>query len=71
MVLGEEVEFDEVADGGDDVLRLEVEAFVVGGGAGGDAVYDAGRGDRVGCGGGEAEEGGGSEGEGSEGNHFD
>lgn len=57
VVLGEEVEFNEVADGGDDVLGLEVEAGVFGGGARCYTVDDAGCGDGVwGCGG-EAEEG--------------
>lgn len=42
VVLGEEVEFDVVADFGDDVLRLEVQALVFRGCACEDAVDDAG-----------------------------
>lgn len=71
VVLGEEVEFDEVADFGDDVLGLEVEPLVFDCAAGCDAVDDAGGRDGFrGCGG-QAEESGGSEGDGGGGDHFD
>lgn len=71
VVLGQEVELDEVADFGDDVLRLEVQTAVLDGAAGEDAVDDARGADGGGCGGGEAEEEGCRGGEGSVGDHFD
>jgi hypothetical protein len=72
VVLGQEVEFDQVTDLGHDVLGLEVEAVVGGGGARGDAVHAAGRADFVGGGcSAETEESGGCESDGCETDHFD
>lgn len=71
VVLGEEVELDEVADLGDDILGLEVEALVLDGAANEDAAHVTSRDDGVGSSGGEAEEGGSGHGESRVGNHFD
>lgn len=73
MVLWEEVELDEVTRLGDDVLGLEVQTIVGGGGAGKDAVDDAGGTDlELGrCGSAESEEGGCCESDICEADHLD
>lgn len=71
VVLGEEVEFDQIADLGDNVLGLEVKTRVLSGATGEDAVDDTSRADGVGSSGGEAKEGGGKSSDGSVGDHFD
>ena len=71
VVLGEEVDFDEVADLSDDVFGLEVEASICGSGTGEDAVDDTGLRGVKGSGSGEAEESESGNSDGGEGDHFD
>ena len=71
VVLGQEVELDHITDFSDYVLRLEVETLVCGCAAGEDAVDDTRWWGNRGGGVSKAQEGGGSKGNGSEGDHVD
>ena len=71
VVLGQEVELDQVSDLGDNVLRFEVETIVGSGGTSKDAVDDTGGWGGGWGSGGKAQKGGGSDSEGGEGDHFD